>query len=159
MRGTLNEGNVLLNMRTWKWVDGVFESGLLSNREFPYLACSSDGIAAIDAESLGFDGFGHEIACVEVKTAVAHSVLEEALSLGQIDAYTCVAGDEMFSRLIPDSHKAQVVYQAVVIRASFCVYVRACETGVVYKVVVYVPKSLSVTCWGYMVLQAGCCVQ
>ena len=94
-RGTANEGYVLSALRGQRFGKAMFECGMLSIKDLDWYACSPNGIALIDPLDIDFDAAERAsgaktqehicVACVEIKTSVAHDAVDRSLALQTID--------------------------------------------------------------------------
>ena len=129
-RRTAKEGCVLSALRGKRFVKAVFECGMLSIRDFDWLACIPDGIELIDPPSIAFDAeeasSGAEtkenlcMASVEIKTSVAHDAANRALAFQTTDVQTLRLGDSSLLKYIPKNHIDQVLRQVIVLNVAYC---------------------------------------
>jgi hypothetical protein len=75
-------------------------------------------------------------ATVEIKTAVASSIIENRIANSSADVQRCEFGDD-FIRLLPSEHRAQILHPLFVMNLRYCFYVCALETGIAYSVLVH----------------------
>lgn len=143
-RGSVNEAAVMDSLRATELVIGLFEVGLVSMKEVPYLACSPDGIAILRIESMQFEnstpegegcGKNYCLASVEIKTRVSARTLGQSMEFTSADPVSCEVGDTRFRQLVPTEHTSQLLHQATVLKLSYVLYVCASETEILYIVV------------------------
>lgn len=147
MRGTANESAVLAALAKKPFVVAAFERGMLVRKDADWLACSVDAVALIDARELGMSNTSQpELATVEIKTNLAASSLDRAVSRASMDVKTCEGGDAEFRNLVPREHCGQVLQQAIVLCAQYAVYVCAGETGNFFAAVNKAPRFLARQC-------------
>ena len=92
----------------------------------------------VHSTTSGEDG----LAAVEIKTKLALSSLDRAVSLTSADVLFCDVGDETFQNYVPREHMDQVIRQLFVLRFKFAVYVDATETRILYTVVIRCSQTL-----------------
>lgn len=115
------------------FVKDVFESGLLTRKDAPYLACSLDGVALLNTSTISIiptsaspgaagsksnlattaestDREGLVLAAVEMNTRVAPSTLGCSVSLSGAEPVECEFGDQAFREYVPRVHTAQIVH-------------------------------------------------
>lgn len=151
-RGTVTEDAVVEALKTMDGILTVFPCGMLATLGEDYMACSPDGIALIDVDyfpsgiiddewrAVKIEGKSWGVAAVEVKTSVADTTVGDLLSLATATTIYCKVGDSSFVKYVAKEHTGQVMQQMMVLNVNFCIYVRAAECGVVYKVIVYCPS-------------------
>ena len=73
---------------------------MLAKLEKPWFACSPDGITVFELD-VGADEAVLTLACIEIKTAVASSTIENRIANVSADVIRCDVGDSDFFRLVP----------------------------------------------------------
>ncbi|SPQ96822.1 unnamed protein product (mitochondrion) [Plasmodiophora brassicae] len=132
-RGTKNEPSVLNALSHLEFVLCVCEVGMIRHHQHSWLAASPDGVALVRLDAT-LDPFP---AVVEIKTAVAASVVTEALSIREAfgEVVYVVVGDDKWFDVVPTEYRAQVIQQMIVTNLLSFVFVRACDGKSVYVVV------------------------
>lgn len=115
-RRTANEAAALSALSSRAFVRAVFEYGMLYRNDYPWIACSPDGVAWIDLTALCVEsGCTHTAASVEIKTSIAASSLDPAMHNASIDVVSCVVRDDNFKKLIPQQHCGQILQHALLL--------------------------------------------
>jgi hypothetical protein len=152
MRGTVNEDAVLCALKAKAFVRDVFAVGMLASKDSPWRASSPDGVALIDLNQFGILDTGSAnqermaIAGVEIKTSVASSSLDRAISHATADVIICDVGDSAFRDCVPEAHMGQLLQQMYVIGASHAIYLSASETGILYITIARASRQILDTC-------------
>jgi hypothetical protein len=96
--GAKNEAAILTAFSKLSYVKGVFECGLLENKQHSWMAASPDGVAVVK-----FDDNELIAASVEVKTRVAAERADEAQQIAakyQYKLITLDIGDDTWNKCI-----------------------------------------------------------
>jgi hypothetical protein len=121
MIGAKKEAAVLNAFSKLTYVKGVFECGLLENKQHPWMAASPDGAAVVK-----FNDDQLIVASVEVKTRVAVERAEEAKKIAskyQYKLITCDIGDDTWNECVEREHSTQVILQLWVMKLQTAFYI------------------------------------
>lgn len=126
IRGTANEEAVITALAQKPLIIAVFQCGMLSKKDVPWLACSPDGVALLDSAIISFDtgsgpSEGTVLASVEIKTCVAQSALERSLAMATSDLVFLGAKDPRLLLYVPKEHIGQVIQQRLVLSMNYAI--------------------------------------
>ena len=116
----------------------VFDIGLVSMRQHPFIGVSADGI--VHGKSPCGETF---LAPLEIKTKVAQRAIDDARKVEQRHGkyFECAAGDEVWFDAVPYEYAGQVVHQAVVFQLNHVLFVVATVRGEIYRVLVHINQE------------------
>ena len=166
-RGSANENTVLAAIISMCFVRYVFEVGMLCLKDVPYLACSPDGVIILDTEvaerlypfssieSHNATENMEVLASFEIKPKVTARSLASSISLSSDDPVLSTVGDYLLKKYVAKEHMAQMLQQVIILGLHYSVYVVACETGVLYTVLIYWSPEVIETCLAGLKLICG----
>jgi len=129
-----NEGNVVVALRSLRWVKQVYQVGLLRSKELPFAAVSADGLAWIVVN-------GALTLCgVEMKTRSGTDALRNSYAIrNQLNSPHLIVDldSPILQVLVPESdYRYQIAHQMVVLNLDTVLFVIATEGQICYTVTV-----------------------
>ena len=139
-KGSKNESIVIKALKAQRWVLHVWDIGLVTMHEHPYIGVSADGIVEIRPPGQSETVY----AALEVKTKTTAETIGKAITVRRYlgtDCTECNVGEEKWFKAVPWEYRAQVLHQATVFKLDRVLFVMATTTSLLYSVVVNVTAA------------------
>ena len=161
MRGTVTENAAMNAIRSKPFVRAIFPCGMFGDKQYPWLACSPDGVALIDLHQKAFNTTGDtdpllHVCSVEIKTSIAPSSLSTAVSNASVDLLCIEMGTFAFLDRVPRVNIGQILQQMVVLRVSYVLYVVCSEVALLSCTLINAPSAISEEATRVLELNGNC---
>ena len=147
MLGTVTEKAAMNAIRSKPFVRAIFPCGMFGDKQYPWLACSPDGVALIDLHQTEFNAEGDtdpllHVCSVEIKTSIAVLSLSTAASNASVDLLCVEMGTFAFLDRVARVHIGQILQQMVVLRVSYVLYVVCSEAALLSCPLIKAPSAI-----------------